>query len=450
VTAIFAAVIAAMLYGTGAALQQHQAAGAPDTSAGRPSLLLLLLRRPWWLLGFVGEFGGFVVHAVALHAGPLTVVQMLTASSLIFSVATVRVWSGRRLGWVTWAACLAVVAGIGAFVALTSPGLSVGHALPRHAGLAALCLGVSAAPFAAAGLAAAGRRRAILLALAAGLADTGMAVVTMAFTHSLGHGINGIVTAWPAYALVFVGPCSVLLTQTAYQAGRPMITLPVITVVTPVASLAAGVALLGETTRLSTVNAAAVCAAVLVTVAGLIVLARLAVHQEPSASPEPVARPELAARPELVAHAGPAARSEPVARPELVAHAGPAARSGLVARPELVAHAGPAAEPERAARPASSGRPSRADRPVTAIHPRPAATPVPRPSHRPQLPHQRRPFHRPHRPRSPRVGPLTREFLAGASVPAVWNLAFWAFPAGDTSPDDQPSRPRADCATSCR
>ena len=220
-----------------------------------------------------------------------------------------------RLGWVTWAACLAVVAGIGAFVALTSPGLSVGHALPRHAGLAALCLGASAAPFAVAGLAAAGRRRAILLALAAGLADTGMAVVTMAFTHSLGHGLSGIVTAWPMYALVFVGPCSVLLTQTAYQAGLPMITLPVVTVVTPVASLAAGVGLLGETTRLSTVNAAAVCAAVLVTVAGLIVLARLAVHLEPSARPE-LARPELA-RPEL-------ARNELAVRPEM-------------ARPELAA-----------------------------------------------------------------------------------------------------------------
>jgi hypothetical protein len=386
VTAIVAGLIAAMLYGTGAALQQHQAAAAPDSSAGRPSLLLLLLRRPWWLLGFVGEFGGFAIHAVALHAGPLTIVQMLTASSLIFSVATVRVWSGRRLGWVTWAACLAVVAGIGAFVALTSPGLSVGHALPRHAGLAALCLGAGAAPFAVAGLAAAGRRRAILLALAAGLADTGMAVVTMAFTHSLGHGLSGIVTAWPTYALVFVGPCSVLLTQTAYQAGRPMITLPVVTVVTPVASLAAGVVLLGETTRLSTANAAAVCAAVLVTVAGLIVLARLAVHLESAASREPVARPELA-RPEL-------ARPE-LARPEL---ARPELARPELARPEL-------ARPELAA------------------------------SHRPHLPH------------ATRVGPLAWQLLAGACAPAAWNMAFWAPPAGEPSPGD---RPRADCATSSR
>ena len=42
------------------------------------------------------------------------------------------------------------------------------------------------------------------------------------------------------------GPCSLLLTQTAYQAGQPMITLPVIAVVTPAASLAAGNLLLGE------------------------------------------------------------------------------------------------------------------------------------------------------------------------------------------------------------
>ena len=284
VTAILAALIAAMLYGTGAALQQHQAAAAPDASAGRPSLLLLLIRRPWWLLGIVGELGGFATHAVALRSGPLTIVQMLMASSLIFSVATVRVWSGRRLGALTWAACLAVVAGIGAFVALASPGLSGGHHhVPQHAGLAAIMLAIGAAPFAAAGLAAGGRRRAILLAVGAGLADAAIAVTTMAFTHALGHGLGGILTSWATYVLMIGGPCSLLLTQTAYQAGRPMITLPVVTVVTPMASLAVGVGLLGETTRLGTAGAVVVAGAVLLTVAGLTVLARRAAHQDPAA-----------------------------------------------------------------------------------------------------------------------------------------------------------------------
>ena len=270
-------------------------------------LLLLLVRRPWWLLGIVGELGGFATHAVALRSGPLTIVQMLMASSLIFSVATVRVWSGRRLGALTWAACLAVVAGIGAFVALTSPGLSGGHHMPHHAGLAAIVLAIGAAPFAATGLAAAGRRRAILLAVGAGLADAAIAVTTMAFTHALGHGLGGVLTSWATYVLMIGGPCSLLLTQTAYQAGRPMVTLPVVTVVTPMASLAVGVGLLGEATRLSTAGAVVVAGAVLLTAAGLTVLARRAAHQDPA--DVGTARPHREpARPPPPGHARPRAR----------------------------------------------------------------------------------------------------------------------------------------------
>ena len=270
-----AAVIAAIFYGTGAALQQHQASTAPDGSAGRPSLLLLLMRRPWWLLGIATEEAGFAAHAVALRSGPLTVVQMLMASSLVFSVATVRLWSRRPLGWVAWAACTAVVAGIGAFVALTSlSSLAGGQDLPRRAGLAAACLGISALPLAAAGLAAAGRRRTILLAVAAGLADACMAVVTMAFAHTIPHGLTAVVTSWPLYALIAAGFCSFLLTQTAYQAGCPMITLPVIAVVTPVSSLVAGAGLLGETPQLGGARAVGLGLAVLVTATGLVTLAR--------------------------------------------------------------------------------------------------------------------------------------------------------------------------------
>ena len=248
VTALVWALTAAVLYGTGAALQQRQAAATPSQAAGRPRLLLLLVRRPWWLLGIGVELGGFATHAVALRTGPLTIVQMLVASSLLFSVATVRLWSGRRLSWTAWAAVLAVIAGIASFVALASPagGDAGAPGVPGHAGLAAACLATCAVPLAAAGLAAAGSRRAVLLAVAAGLADAAIAVVTMAFSHVVSGGLTGMAGSWATYALMLGGPCSLLLTQTAYQAGRPMITLPVIAVVTPVASLAAGNLLLGE------------------------------------------------------------------------------------------------------------------------------------------------------------------------------------------------------------
>ena len=275
--ALLWALTAAVLYGTGAALQQRQAAATPRRAAGRLRLILLLVRRPWWLLGIGVELGGFVTHAVALHTGPLTIVQMLVASSLLFSVATVRLWSGRRLSWTAWAAVLAVIAGIASFVVLASPagGDAGDPGVSGHAGLAAACLATCAVPLAAAGLAAAGRRRAVLLAVAAGLADAAIAVVTMVFSHAVSGGLTGMAGSWATYALMLGGPCSLLLTQTAYQAGRPMVTLPVIAVVTPVASLAAGNLLLGESARLGVLSGAVAFLAVLVTSAGLVVLARL-------------------------------------------------------------------------------------------------------------------------------------------------------------------------------
>ena len=304
VTALLWALTAAVLYGTGAALQQRQAAAAPSQAAARPRLLLLLVRRPWWLLGIGVELAGFATHAVALRTGPLSIVQMLVASSLLFSVATVRLWSGRRLGWTAWAAVLAVITGIVSFVALASPaGGDAGVPdVSGHAGLAAACLATCAVPLAAAGLAAAARRRAVLLAVAAGLADAAIAVVTMAFSHVVSGGLTGMAGSWATYALMLGGPCSLLLTQTAYQAGRPMITLPVIAVVTPVASLAAGNLLLGESARLGVLSGAVAALAVLVTSAGLAVLARLATAEPgPHLSP---GQPDGTGRSRAPANAG--------------------------------------------------------------------------------------------------------------------------------------------------
>jgi hypothetical protein len=295
--AIVWALSAAVLYGTGAALQQHQAAAAPDGAAGRPGLLLLLMRRPWWLLGIVGELGGFATHAFALRSGPLTVVQMLLASSLVFSVGTVHLRAGRWPSAATWAAVIAVVAGIGSFVALTAPALAHSQGQPSGAALAALGLGGFALPFAVGGLASHGRRRALLLAVGAGLADAGVAVVTMTFTHSLSHGVSGMLTSWPAYALAIGGPCSLLLTQTAYQAGFPMVSLPVITVVSPMASLAVGIGLLGETTRLNLLTGAGVGLAVLVTTVGLVTLARTGSVPPAQPAAQPVARSAAGDRP---------------------------------------------------------------------------------------------------------------------------------------------------------
>ncbi len=276
--------LAAVLYGAGAAVEQRQAAAAPESSAGRPRLLLLLVRQPLWLLGLAAQFGGFAAHAAALRSGPLATVQMLVALELVVAVVIVRCWSGRPLSRGSWPAALTVVAGIAIFLLVTSSGHH--HAThPNYvgaAGLGAIVTGGSALVAVAAGLRAAGRRRAVLLAVAAGLADACSAVVTMAFSHGASHDLAAIATSWPVYAVVVCGIGNVLLTQTAYQTGQPMVTLPIIAAVTPVASVAIGIGLLGETPQTGVAGAVAAAFAVLITSLALARLARSAPHPEPA------------------------------------------------------------------------------------------------------------------------------------------------------------------------
>ncbi len=295
---IVSALAAAALYGAGAAIEQRQAAAAPQSAAGRPRLLLLLARQPLWLAGIAAQIGGFAAHAVALRSGPLATVQMLVAGELVVAVVIVRLWSGRPLSRASWAAALTVVAAIAAFLVLASPA-GHGHAggLPHHAlgaaALGAAVAGAGAVACAVAGLRSQGRRRAVLLAVAAGLADSCSAVVTLAFSHVASQGLVAVVTSWSVYALVVAGAGNVLLTQSAYQTGRPMITLPIISAVAPVASVAIGIGILGETPRTGVLGGVAAAAAVLVTSLALACLARLAPPPEAPEAPEALAKSPL-------------------------------------------------------------------------------------------------------------------------------------------------------------
>jgi drug/metabolite transporter (DMT)-like permease len=283
---IATALAAAVLYGAGAAVQQRQAAAAPESSAGRPRLLLRLARQPLWLLGMVAQVGGFAMHAVALRSGSLANVQMLVAMELVVAVVIVRIWSGRPLSRASWAAALTVVAAIAMFLAVTSSGHGHDHSVgqPDHdvaVALGAAASGCGALVAAAVGLRTTGLVRAVLLAVAAGLADCCSAVVTLAFTHAASHGPAALFTSWTVYILVVVGTGNVLLTQSAYQTGRPMVTLPIISAVAPVASVAIGIGLLGETPRTGVAGGVTAAFAVLIASLALACLARSAPHPEP-------------------------------------------------------------------------------------------------------------------------------------------------------------------------
>jgi hypothetical protein len=276
-TALLLAALSAVLYGAGVAIEHRQAARMPAEAAGRPRMLALLVRQPLWLAGAALEAGGFATHAAALRTGSLAAVQMVLGGSLLVSIAVSSGLARRTLPRHCWPAILAIVTAIGAVLTLLGPDdHAAGHA-PGRLGLAALVTGVIAVPTAAAGLLATRRHtRALLLGVATGLADTCAAVVTMAFTHSLVHGLGAAVTSWPPYALIVAELAALTLAQTAYQTDAPLITLPTITAVMPLASLAVGIVALHETARLNGAHIVIMMACLAVAVTALAGLARAA------------------------------------------------------------------------------------------------------------------------------------------------------------------------------
>ncbi len=270
------ALLSAALFGTGVALMQRPAAEVPAEFAGRPALLVRVIRQPIWLLGVAAEIAGFVFQLIALRHGSLVVVQPLLTTSLLFTLALVGTWTRQGVTGTEWAALVAVVAGLALFMIVASPSeRSSGSADPADWVITGLSIGGAVTLLVWYGVhRATGRAKARALGLAAGLGDAFMAVMTKAFAHITDHGVVSALTSWAPYALCAAGLTAMLLTQTAYQAGMPKVSLPIITVADPLVSCGIGVALFGEALRFTGARALIVLMSIGIIATGLIVLSR--------------------------------------------------------------------------------------------------------------------------------------------------------------------------------
>ncbi len=269
------ALLAAFVYGSGVVLQQRAALQAPPELAARPTLLLRLLRHPLWLLGLVADVAAFGFQALALHKGSLTIVQPLITTSLLFTLALTALWTHRSLPIAEWAAVLLVLAGLSVFLIVASPNeQSVAVANSRGWLLCTTAVCGVAVIAVAAGLRFSGAVRTGLFGVAAGIADAYMAVLAKAFAGSFGHGLVGVFWTWTPYALVAGGLTAMLLVSTAYQAGHPTVSLPIITVVDPLVGSLVGITLFGERLMIGGGRGPLIALALVVMVIGIFVLCR--------------------------------------------------------------------------------------------------------------------------------------------------------------------------------
>ena len=282
------AVVAAALFGMSSVLMHTQARAAPTEKALRPSLLVHLARQPAWLAGIGTQIAGFGLLATALEMGSLSLVQAIVPAGLLVALPLAARVSGKRLRRADWLAAAATVAGLAVALVIAEP--ATGRATPTGSGWVVL-LAISGALTAAllvVGGRVTGASRAVVLATAAGLVLGLNAVITKGAATAFSHGIAEGFASWETYGIAITGLGGLLLMQSAFQVGDIEWSLPTLTVVNPVLSIAVGLTLLDETVGAHGASLVLLVLSLAVMVWGVVALARspalVAVHEQPVAT----------------------------------------------------------------------------------------------------------------------------------------------------------------------
>ena len=222
-----AALVASVLFNVGIALQGIEARSAPPNLGHRASLLVLLLRRRRWLLGWLLGIVGIGPQVLALAEAPFVLVQpALAVGLLVLLFLGVRMFH-ERVGPPEVLGVIAIIGGI-ALITWGAPGRTEA-ARSVYAAIAVTgALGfVGVLPLLVRGT----RLDSGMLAIVASGCGFGASnIATKLMADDAGGGHYGAAAVW-ALAAVAIGIVATLTGMTAFQRRRATTVVPVSTAV---------------------------------------------------------------------------------------------------------------------------------------------------------------------------------------------------------------------------
>ncbi len=275
--AVVCALSSSLLYALASVLQHRAAIAQPQDQSLRLGLLARLLRNPLWLIGITCDGLAYALQFVALGHASLVLVQPLLVCGLLFALPLGAWLAGARMRTRDWVGAVLIVTGLALFLVVASPSSGTTDVDSWPQLCAFTFLAVAALILLAHGRAS--RARAALLAGAAGLVYGLTAALTKSVAHLLGIGVGHLLGSWELYILVAAGVVGMVLAQSAFQAGPLDASLPVLTVVDPVVSIAIGALAFDEGIRTGKVASVLEIVGLVAMTCGVFLLSRAeAVH----------------------------------------------------------------------------------------------------------------------------------------------------------------------------
>jgi hypothetical protein len=273
---------------------QHQAAEkAPESAATLVALLGYLVRRPLWLVGQLLATGAFVLHASALHAGPIAVVQPIVIRGSVWAVPARAAIGGRMPAASELRAVLVTAVGLAVFLVASNPTEGTHAGLGWETIILALCglLAALIANFVAGRITDDPRRKAFFLGVVGGVLFglvAGFVKLSLQELHD--GGVGAMLTAWPTYAVFVAGAGGVLTNQRAYRVAGLSASMPALNIVNGLTALAFGFTVFAEVPRHSPMYLLIEAGALACMAIGLWMLIQLEEAHLKEPVPDPVAR----------------------------------------------------------------------------------------------------------------------------------------------------------------
>ncbi|MDX6301191.1 MAG: hypothetical protein QOF53_2405 [Nocardioidaceae bacterium] len=289
--AVTLALLGAATFAFSTSVQHEAAESAPESAEGLLGLLAHLVRRPLWLFGQLLAICAFVLHAAALNAGAIAVVQPIVVSGIVWAVPA-RAAISRRLPSVTELRAVLVTAlGLAVFLVASNPtaGSRAGLGPGTLVFVVAALLVAVAAEVAAGRVHGDPRRKAFFLGVVSGVLF-GLVAGAMKLTlQQLGDGgVGAMLTSWPPYAVLLAGAGGVLTNQRAYRTAGLSASMPVLNIVNGLIALTFGFTVFSEVPRHSPLFLLMEAVALGCMAVGLWMLVRLE-EEHVTPSPRPVA-----------------------------------------------------------------------------------------------------------------------------------------------------------------
>jgi hypothetical protein len=237
----------AALANAGNLVTQHlSSSGAPPEVKGW-RLGVYLFRQPMWLFGGAALVVGFVLHAVALHLGALSIVQPLLVAELVFAFVIRRFWFHDEITGAAWWSAVITCAGLALFIVVAEPTGGRATASTSEWFSSSLVLGGATAVMVLLARWGSPRQKAALYGTAAGVVWALEASFIKSMTDTLtAFGLFGSFGHWPIYAVIVGGVLGNVFMQAALHVGPFNVSAPLMVATDPIVSILLGAWLFGE------------------------------------------------------------------------------------------------------------------------------------------------------------------------------------------------------------